>query len=276
MISITIPVISGDYINEVLRAIYASNYQDFEVIVQIDKENDQTIETLRQYDCHVFHGKSGLLASRYQMHKESIGDYELMLDETRVIDGDLLLTLSDSKSEMVVIPETELSSNWLGNLGRFDKDISGLRDPDLNPLGLGYVLPRYFKRSLLDNAFSNIKTKLPYSIFQRVIHPDHQIIYYEAHQSSASIEIARKGMIRHYSDLSFTRMWKKYMKYGASGRLLKGTEYSKLLSIEGYRREVNSQINRVVFSNLLLILHAVPYFVGFYISYGSFYENSLI
>ena len=85
MITITIPVINGFHLEEVLNSISLQTFTDYEVVV-INDSNDKTVSSLiKKYGGRELISNGSLLKARYIGANNAKGDYILQLDETRII-----------------------------------------------------------------------------------------------------------------------------------------------------------------------------------------------
>ncbi|MFP3257057.1 MAG: glycosyltransferase [Candidatus Nanopusillus acidilobi] len=260
MISIVIPVTHGKYLNEVFNSINKNSYQDFEVIVVNSSEKPEISKIINSFNFLEIKVPSDTkaLKARYIGHLNAKGDYELLLDETRVIADSLLKKLNDLDYDMVIIGEKEIIQSYWTYLADLDKNLNeGIGDPLEN----GYVLPRYFKKDVIDKAFEKIKQKLPMNIFEKASYAEHHIIFYESYQISKSIFYLKDKLIYHYGDNSILEIIKKYHKYGLSSRTLYGTSYEFTVKYSSHKRRHLDFYNKIKLSPLYLI-RGISYFIG--------------
>ena len=260
MISIVIPVTHGKYLNEVFNSINKNSYQDFEVIVVNSSEKPEISKIINSFNFLEIKVPSDtkLLKARYIGHLNAKGEYELLLDETRVIADSLLKKLNDLDYDMVVIGEKEIIQSYWTYLAELDKNLNeGIGDPLEN----GYVLPRYFKKDVIDKAFEKIKEKIPSYIFEEIISVDHHIIFYESYQISKNIFHLKDKLIYHYGDNSIFDIMRKYHRYGLSSRAVLGTPYEFTAKFSSHKRR-NLNIYNLIKLSPLYFVRGISYFVG--------------
>ena len=262
MISIEIPVVHGKYLHDVLESIRSQSYQDYEVII-VNSGSDQISDLIRQYGFKEIRKSTKLLYARYLAHMNSKGDFSLLLDETRYLGKDALLTLSSLRRDMIIIHEREVGNSIWIRQAQLDKD----NIIYCNPADAikGFALPRYVRSEILSRAFealeSNLKDK-----FYDVIFPDHELIYYEASKISTDVNIVKEPFIYHYGDSSILDIARKYYKYGKSIRVVKGTLYENFFSTKRKVRKIcrGSLLDRVGVYGLYLV-RGIPFILGKYL-----------
>lgn len=265
LISITIPVQSGRHLRNVIERIRQNDFSDYEIIVNISEGTSSATDIANEFGCRIVFGKFGLLSSRYRMHEASRGDHELLLDETRLVSKNLLRLLDIEKTDMIVIPETEIGSSILAKVATIDKNIDYLRPEFVNPFELSYVIPRYFRKKVLGDSFTAIRRKLSSEVFEQVIYLDHLLIYIEAYAISGNLAILKGASIEHLGDSNIHQMWEKYKRYGNSARVLQSTFYENLTSFKPHIRRRNPNIKDAIAKQIMLIAHSIPYFIGYWL-----------
>ena len=264
MISIEIPVIWGTHLVEVLASIRNQSFGDYEVIIIDSSNSAKTVEIANDFGARIFRGPKSLLEARCAGHKTSKGDRELFLDETRLLAKGALERLNQMTEDMIVIGESEVGNGIWIRLANLDKQISMNYNLDkLNP-EFGFILPRLFKRDVLERSFRTLMEKLGPEIFSKVINKDHQLIYREAYNCSTSVGIIPDPLIFHFGDESLTKIAKKYYRYGKSDRIRHYTPYLKSLSMRKRKRTIPTMRDKI----LLVPLYSargISYALGYYI-----------
>jgi hypothetical protein len=125
----------------------------------------------------------------------------------------------------------------------------------------GTLLPRFFKRNLLDQAFEAIPNALlPFVVFR-----DHEIIYYEAWKLSTKVGVLPTG-VYHNETATLFELWRKNFRWGRSTKtLLANGYYNDMIRKKTRFRKVST--GRIItadrfMSSLLLSLKAPAYFLG--------------
>jgi hypothetical protein len=126
----------------------------------------------------------------------------------------------------------------------------------------GAMLPRFYKRHILDGAFRSI----PESLFPYAVSFDVEIIYYEASRLSNKVAVVTHA-VRHNEPSNLGELWRKNFRYGKNAkRLLRTGYYKELLRHKTYNlRRTNSRLSKdKILSSMLLLLKAPPYLAGRY------------
>ena len=258
MISVEIPVLHGRYLNEVFESIRVQTFQDYEVVVVNSLQTSEVTDLIKQYGFKEVRENVKLLKARYLAHKESRGDYELLLDETRVLRKDALELLSSLSHDMVIIGEEEIGDSFWVKLANLDKEnIMECNTPEAIK---GFALPRLFKREILNLAFERLKENLG-GKFDEVVFPDHELIYYEASKVSNDVFVLKEKLIRHYGDAKLLDIIRKYYRYGKTLKVLKGTPYSEFTKISRKRRRICKGGKFILY--VLYLVRGIPFLLGY-------------
>ena len=262
MISIEIPAIHGKYLRQVLESIRNQSYQDYEVIV-VNSGSGEISDIVKEFGFKVINQKTKSLHARYLAHKESKGEYALVLDETRMLERDTLKILSSLDYDMIIIGEKEIGDSLWIKLASLDKENVVYCNP-VDPLK-GISLPRYYKREVLSKAFSSALENLG-NKFYDVVYRDLEIIFYEAYKVSKSVHVVYDQLISHFGDATLSDIMKKYYRYGKTSRVLRNTPYSVFLTKKRVRRKIcrGSFWERKLLY-LLYLARGIPYLLGYYL-----------
>lgn len=261
-ISIEIPLTWGNHLEEQMEAIRNQTFQDYEILVASSISQGTNEDLLKEYGAKITHCGPNILEKRYSAHRRANGEYSLLLDETRIPDRELLSKLQNTDADMVVVDEKDLGETFWVKMSNLDKTNS--LECNSFEADRGFVLPRYFKSSLLNQAFEEIKRKLDDAIFRSVLMEDHQIIYYEASKLSTSLAELKGTHLFHYGDESLFSILKKYHRYGKGHKILRNTYYQELLSPK-------KRIRRICSKNMLglyifYLARGLPFLIGYYLA----------
>ena len=264
MISIEIPVTWGTHLRQVMESIRSQNFADYEIVVINSSNSADVSDIANEYGAMLFPGPKSLLEARWLGHEKSKGDRELFLDETRLLAKGALERLSEMTEDMVVIGESEVGNGLWIRLADLDKRIS--MNYNLDKLGpeFGFILPRFFKREVLNYSFHMLLEKMGTEIFSKIVHGDHQLIYREAYSYSTSVGVIRTPLIFHFGDESFGKIARKYYRYGKSARIKRNVPYLKSLTIRKRMRIVPALKDKVILIPLYSA-RGISYVVGYYI-----------
>ena len=261
-ISIEIPVTWGNHLREQMEAIRNQTFQDYEISVASSMLKGTNEDLLKEYNVKITHCGPNILEKRYLAHLQSKGEYSLLLDETRIPGPQLLSELQQFTNDMVVIDERDIGNTFWINMANFDK-INSLECNGYEA-SKGFVLPRYFKSTLLTRAFEEIRGRLDDTTFKSVLMEDHQLIYYEASKLSKSIAMLKGQHLFHYGDSSLFSILRKYHRYGAGHKVLRNTYYKELLSPRKRVRKICSGNKLGLY--IFYIARGAPFLIGYYIA----------
>ncbi len=261
MLSIQLSVTSGQYINEVLESFRTQTSQDFEVIVVNSNKNYS--DAIKDYGAKEIFIATGKLEARFLAHKEVRGEYELLLEETRLLRSDAVAKLEAVKGvDMAIINELELGSKFINKLNRIDSEMS-FRTSISTPENL-HILPRYFRKEVLDFSFSRAREKLSRENFSKVISSDQEILYYEAYKRYSNMEKVDDQIILKYGEKTISESMKKYYRYGQTQRLLARTPYGEFYNFSRRRREIPSVKSFPAVACIYLI-RGTAFFLGYFL-----------
>jgi len=265
-ISVEIPITWGTYLSEVLEALRAQTFQDYEVCAASSLGDDQRRDLLESFGAKFTSSGPNILEKRYRAHRLCSGEYSLLLDETRVPHRTLLERLAAHDEDIVIIGEGEAGDGFWERAAHLDKLLIQ-RCPELD-FTKGYILPRYFRGALLTTAFENVRKKLGDEKFGQVLMEDHQLISYEASLLSNRIAIINDTLIVHRGDRTLREILRKYHRYGHYHKVLKGTPYEFMLSLSKRRRTCRGfRLTWPQRAQLMLLYAArgIPFALGYYI-----------
>ncbi|AEB95031.1 glycosyl transferase family 2 [Metallosphaera cuprina] len=257
MISIEIPVVHGKYLNEVFESIRSQTYQDFEVIIT-SSGGEEISDLIKQYGFKEVKAITRLLNARYLAHLESKGEFSLILDETRTLRRDALSVLSALNHDMVIIGEQEIGNTFWLKLANLDKE--NILECNSIDTVKGFLIPRFFRREILDKAFNRLKENLK-DKFDKVIFREDFLRYYEARKESDDVFLLKDKLIFHYGDATLFQIIKKYHRYGKNTKMLKGTPYHNLVSINRTKR--NICLGNKILLYLLYLARGIPFLIGY-------------
>lgn len=257
MITITIPVINGFHLEEVLNSISLQTFTDYEVVV-INDSNDKTVSSLiKKYGGRELISNGSLLKARYIGANNAKGDYILQLDETRIImDNTLLAKLMEIKADAIYISEIEEGKSFLSRAANIDKNL--LITAGNVKSGSPSVLPRFYRTDILRKSMEILKNNLGEN-FDKITAPEDLLIFTEAKNFIENTYLLCNSKISHYGDDSLKKVVAKYYRYGKDFSKLQTTKYSNLVRGRGIERirsrikNVNSYNDFLMVSILLLI-----------------------
>jgi len=265
MISITIPIVKGTYLREVLESIKSQTWKDYEIIGVNDTGNQYVSELLKEYGAKEIVLHSGSLYARYIASVQAKGDYILLLDETRFfVDNECLREISENQADVIFLKEMDVTENFWTRASAIDKDYS-FSEYSINE-DRGYILPRCYKKDVLISAMENVKLNLKDKFFELTA-PEDLLTYEEAKRMIKSKKIIKRTILMHYGDASLKQIIKKYYRYGKDYGSLLGTKYFNIKQI-GIIQRIKGRLNKKIkISELFLLIllytaRGIPFVIG--------------
>lgn len=260
--SICIPVLSDRHIRNCLDSIFASKFQDFEVIVNDSSDQFYVSDQISDYDIRIIKKKTKSFESRMISAKLSHGNRVIIFDDTRLVPATLLDRLSGMPEDMIVIAERDIGHGMLVRLSNLDKRAVSMDRIKLNPLENKSVIPRVYRKDLLARALDSINGNLGSEIIENIVGLDLEIMYYEAYKISQSIGMIQDPVILHHGDENLRTVFRKYYRYGFTQRMLTETIYSELANLSGRSRSAYAMSDRIL-SLPLQVIRGVPFILGY-------------
>lgn len=265
-ISVVIPTKNSDTTIELcINSICEQTYSNIEIIIVDSNSADKTVKIAEKMGCKVLFTDWRVLGARYEGLKASSGDYILMLDSDQTLEKSSVerSIIFFEKYDMLCLEEmTFMAKTFVEKLFEADRKILHHESEiQLNPI-YGTLLARFYKRDLLEKAFSSI----PETLFPFAVSNDHAIIYYEAWKLSNKVAIVPNA-VWHKEPMTVMELWKKNFRYGKSTKeLLERGYYKNFVKKKAFRfRETKSKISKDKFlSSILLLLKAPAYLIGLY------------
>jgi len=239
LVSITIPTRNSEgVIAGCLASVEAQSYQNLETIVIDSLSTDQTRDIAESHGATVITYEGRLLGARHRGLVASHGEYILLLDSDQVLEETAIERAVPMMAEYDMLVLEELSyqpRSCLQKLFSADRQLihKQIDDRSLDPFD-GTLLPRFFKRKLLLQAFEAI----PRELIPVVVHHDHAILYLEARQITTRVGVLPNA-VYHREPSSIVTIWRRNFRYGRSLRELPATgRYKGLLDRRdrGFRR----------------------------------------
>ncbi|HVZ12549.1 MAG TPA: glycosyltransferase family 2 protein [Patescibacteria group bacterium] len=267
LITISIPTYNSEkFIGRCLEAIKRQNYSNIEINIIDGGSTDQTVNIARKEGIKdIFICKDALLAARFEGVKHAKGEFVLLLDSDQILDKTAIARavekIEANKLDMLVLEEHVYKpQTFLEHL--FEADRKLIHEvADMSPY-TGVVLPRFYKRRLLESAMK----KIPKDVLLHVGGQDHAIIYYEAWQKSQKVGLLETAVF-HIEPSSYRVMWQKFYRWGRTSAKAHHSRYDKLLvKKERFRTGLfrPGLIKASLASVVLLILKGIPYKLGYY------------
>jgi glycosyltransferase involved in cell wall biosynthesis len=267
LVSVVIPTKnSAKTIEACIMSVFGQSYQNIETIIVDTKSTDDTVRMLSRMKCKIVSTTWKLLGARYEGFKVASGEYIVLLDSDQILENSSIerSVLLSQKYDMLCLEEKpSVTKNWIDKMFEADRRLVHREfDIQKDPV-YGTLLPRFYRRDILENAFKHI----PESLFPFVIAYDHAIIYYEAWKFTTKVWIVPNA-VWHIEPNSLIELWRKNFCYGKSARkLLRHGYYNDFLRKKVHFRKSKSNLmvsKDKILSTLLLLLKGAPYFMGLY------------
>lgn len=267
MISIELISKGEIQLKETLESIRDQCFEDIEIVCADSSDNKDIKPLLKEFDCRIIELPLGTfhLKARYLAHINSRGDFCLLLDSTRPLKKNALLTLKREYSsyDMTIIKEDSKGNGFWVEQARKLTDISVSQFNRIYSETLPFLLPRFYRREILDRSFSNIK-ETKKSIFDRISYGEHHLIFEEARKLSKNIGLTNEKLISHYEDDSLLKILKKYHWYGKSQRTLDLISQSETKSLSKHVRR-NVPFRKRLGTIPISTARIMPFILGYFI-----------
>jgi len=268
LVTISIPTYNAqNHLGLCLDAVLNQTYKDFEVNIVDGNSTDKTLLIAKQKGIdNIIVCPDALLQARYEGVKAAKGEYVLLLDSDQVLKSDALERALEKIAQgfdMLILGESSYETRTLAeNLFNSDKKVIH-QAQDFSPL-TGAILPRFFKKSLLLQAFANI----PQQLLAKVGGEDHMIIYHEAYNLSEKVGFIPDA-VSHIEPKSLIQVMKKAYIWGYTRKEAAVSDrYKTLLSREKARLKMvffsKAETKDKINSLILLGLRGISGKLGFY------------
>jgi len=230
LVSVTIPTRnSGDVIAECLASVKRQSYPNIETLVVDSNSTDKTKEIVESFGAKFISYEGKLLGARHEGFLQSEGDFILLLDSDQIPEltaVERAVSMMDDYDMLVLEELSYKPKGFFEKLYEADRKLIHLQ-PNFDPLE-GNLLPRFFKREILEKAFRAI----PREIIPVVIHHDHAIVYFEARKVSSKVGILPASV--YHREHGLIKTWRINFRYGRSlQELFKDGYYQELV----YKRD---------------------------------------
>ena len=266
LISVIIPTLNSEgTLKECLESIRSQSYKNIEILIVDSFSKDSTIKIAKEFKCVIVQTKWKLLGARYLGVKNSKGKYIFMVDSDQILKNNKVIENAVKLMkhyDMLVLEESSVNtSTFLEKAANADRKlIHKLYEVQIDPV-YGVLLPRFFNKNVISEAFKNIDMKA----FHDIVIFDHVILYYEAYKISNKVGIL-SGAISHSEPSNFKEFFKHNYRYGVTARELKNTNYSELIKAKTRFRRGSlkaKSLSLIMYSFILVILKGIAYELGY-------------
>lgn len=244
-----------------MNSVRNQSYPDIELIIVDSQSTDDTINIAQKYSARIVNTDWKLLGARYLGFGKSKGEYILYLDSDQLLYLDTIersVTSVDSYDMLCLEEESYAPNSFLQKLIDADRKlVHSFPDLHLDPLR-GVMIPRFYKRTLLEIAFKKIG---PNDI-HNIVFFDDSIIYYEVYSISRKVGVVNRAIIHIDSSSVFDFCRKSYWYGKTTQQLLKTNMYTKFLKRKARLRRGTSFNLISIKSIMLFLLKNIPFFIG--------------
>ncbi len=261
MFSINISSVNPDSLFKCLTSIKESiNHYNIEIIINNAIESKEISGIVNEFGFTEIRKKTNILRSRILMAEKSQGETIVILDDTRIVNRDFIMSLEKFDHEIGFIKEEQIGTGIYAQLARLHDDIIA-NNTSLDPVKKRYVLPRVYRRDLLYHSIDSIESNLSPKVIDEMKALDLEILYLEASKTSRDFGWVQGGILYHDVGDIYTEIKKMY-KYGKSTKRLKNTPYAAIGDAGGRMRSLD-EIKTHPSVLLYLAVRAFPFFLGY-------------
>jgi len=280
LVTITIPTYNSEKsLNFCLEALKNQSYKNIEINIIDGFSKDETLKIAKKFHIRDIKKNNGsLLQARYEGVKLAKGKYILILDSDQILYRDTIeravKKMEQEGFDMLALGEGVYHCNtFVEKLFQMDRRLINKLN-NLSPF-TGVIMPRFFKRNLLRQAYDNISVETLPSTGG----PDHAIVYYEAWLISKQVGVL-KDAVKHMEPSNLRLLMKKFYRWGYTSVEAHYGHYHHLMSQKERLRKglfTKGLFKESVGSVVLLFFKGIAFKTGYYKGifdrYGRFIKN---
>ena len=255
---------SSQTLGSCLKSVRNQSYSNIELIVVDSQSADDTVNIAQKYAAKIVNTDWKLLGARYLGFDNSNGDYILYLDSDQLLYNDTIerSVASIGSYDMLCLQEESYEAkSFLQKLIDADRKlVHSFADLHVDPLR-GVMIPRLYKRTLLDMVFK----KIDIDNIHNIVFFDDSIIYYEAYSISTKVGVLNRAIIHIDTSSIFDFCRKSYWYGKTTQQLLQTNMYTKLLKRKARLRKGTSFNLISIKSIILFLLKNIPFFIGVFV-----------
>lgn len=267
MISIELISRGEESLENTLISIKNQDFPDYEIICADSSGKDDVSLLLERYGSKVINlpKNTGFLEARYTAHIHSSGEFSLILDSTRPLASNALSILHEKyeKYDMVMIRENSLGNGFWVEQARLLKIISENQFYRSYNEALAFLLPRFYKSTLLTKAFDRLRSNIG-PLFNDIGYGEHHLIFDECMKVSNNMVLTNEILISHYEDDSLYKIVNKYYRYGSSQKILKKLKNNSPGKLSTHYRKGIGSKNRIKIIPITFA-RGIPFAIGFFL-----------
>ena len=225
-----------------------------EVIVVDSYSTDKTVELAEKEGAKVIQVKGSRLIARIEGAKRAKGDYVVNLDSDMYFSENF----KGFKEKVIALGEITVGKGLVYKIMSMDREITHRKWRENLDVTRGGIIPRMYDRQLLLKAYENI----PSNLRDKLNAFEDSVIYYEVSKLYKGEIQFIPNAVYHIEDDSLFHFMKKWYKYGKNAKLLKGTEYERIVK----ERRTRPGLSTSEKLKLLLptLIKGIPFIIGYY------------
>ena len=252
-ISVVIPTLNAE--RTIGIAIRSALLVADEVIVVDSYSTDRTVEIAEKEGAKVVQVKGSRLIARIEGAKIAKGDYVVNLDSDMYFSENF----KGFEEKVIALGEVTVGKGIVHKIMSLDREIAHRKWRENLDVTKGGIIPRMYDRQLLLKAYESI----PANLRDRLNAFEDSVIYYEVWKLYKGNIQFIPNAVYHIEDDSLLHFMKKWYKYGRNAKLLKGTEYERIVK----ERKMRPGLSTTEKLKLLLptLIKGVPFALGYYL-----------
>ncbi|BCU68766.1 glycosyltransferase [Stygiolobus caldivivus] len=252
-ISVVIPTLNSERTVEV--AVKSALSVADEVIVVDSFSSDRTVEIAEKGGARVIQVKGSRLIARIEGAKASHGDYIVNLDADMYFSENF----KAFEEKVIALGEITVGKGVVHKLMSLDREITHKKWSENLSVTSGGIIPRVYDRQLLLKAYENI----PANLREKLHAFEDSITYYEVLKLYKGKVQFIPNAVYHIEDDTLFHFMRKWYKYGKNAKLLRGTEYERVIK----ERKTRPGLSTTEKMKLLLptLIKGIPFALGYYL-----------
>ncbi|MBB5255261.1 glycosyltransferase [Sulfurisphaera ohwakuensis] len=254
MISVVIPTLNSE---RTIRTAVKSAMEKAEEVIVVDSfSTDKTVEIAEKEGAKVLQVKGSMLIARIEGTKIAKGDYIVNLDSDMYFSDNF--PPRELKSKVIALGEITVGKGIVYEIMKLDREITHNKWRENLSLG-GGIIPRMYDRQILIKAYENI----PSWIKDKLNAFEDSVIYYEVLKIYKGEVQFIPNAVYHIEDDPFLSFIRKWYRYGRNAKLLRGTEYEKII----YQRKMRPGLTAREKIKLIIptLVKGIPFAIGYYL-----------
>jgi glycosyltransferase involved in cell wall biosynthesis len=266
MVSIIIPTRNEEYsLPFSLASIQKQSYGEIETIVVDGDSQDGTKRIAYEFGAKVVNHKGGRLGARVFGFQLSKGDYILSLDADQILAKDTIERAVSTCTDFDFLFLEELSylpQTWVERTLSHER--KSTHDISTQNLMDGNLIPRFFKRRVLESALSKLLKQYPE--YDRLTFSDDHLIYREVRNISSSASLIPEAVF-HMEEKSLGQLFIHLYRVGKTHKLSKYTGIGFEIVPQMKSAEINKLISTIRTGSLRLLMISITRSLAYRLGY---------